>query len=72
MQGVASCDIKLENILVTDAMRPWPVVKLADFGLSTACGYGCNALGTVGTPNYMAPEVMLAGVSQQPYDAAVS
>jgi hypothetical protein len=50
-----------------------PIVKLADFGLSTECkvlGYARRD-GLVGTPTYFAPE-MLAGVAwQMQYDAKV-
>ncbi|CAK5280838.1 unnamed protein product [Mycena citricolor] len=50
-------DLKPENILLTD-QRP-PIVKIADFGLSKKAGEGVQLNSQVGTPMYMAPEVLL-------------
>jgi serine/threonine-protein kinase SRK2 len=57
-KGVANRDIKLENTLLADVHRP--LVKLADFGYSKHA-HQQSAPGTrVGTPAYLAPEVVLA------------
>jgi len=61
-------DLKLENVLV-DAQRTNAQsdllleVKLADFGLSKIVGEGLSeATSTVGSPRYIAPEVLQKGV----------
>eukprot|EP00253_Pinus_taeda_P015346 PITA_15346 len=56
--GVVHRDIKPENILRTSSGQ----LKLADFGLSTRFAKGQNLSGVVGTPSYIAPEV-LAGTT---------
>lgn len=66
MQGVASRDIKLENLLVT-AGGTYPIVKLCDFGLSARCIEGSRQEGICGTPIYLAPEA----IRGQPYNAKV-
>ncbi|KAL4190276.1 hypothetical protein AMTRI_Chr07g23910 [Amborella trichopoda] len=53
-RGVAHRDIKPENVLFDGRSR----LKLADFG-SADCFYGGSMRGVVGTPYYVAPEVLL-------------
>ena len=57
--GVCSRDIKLENTLL-DA-SPRPLVKLCDFGFSKDSNYHSAPTSRVGTPAYLAPEVIKAG-----------
>jgi serine/threonine protein kinase len=68
-QGVIHRDLKPENVLVAQTRRgPGGIalldVKIADFGLSKIVGEGFSeARSTVGSPRYMAPEVLAAGGS---------
>lgn len=57
--GVCSRDIKLENTLLDDSPRP--LVKLCDFGFSKDANYHSAPGSRVGTPAYLAPEVISAG-----------
>jgi serine/threonine-protein kinase SRK2 len=54
---VANRDLKLENTLL-DGARPLPMVKLADFGFSKADDMHSAPGSRVGTPAYLAPEVI--------------
>eukprot|EP00403_Amphidinium_massartii_P007666 CAMPEP_0178384274 /NCGR_PEP_ID=MMETSP0689_2-20121128/7431_1 /TAXON_ID=160604 /ORGANISM="Amphidinium massartii, Strain CS-259" /LENGTH=769 /DNA_ID=CAMNT_0020004517 /DNA_START=114 /DNA_END=2420 /DNA_ORIENTATION=- len=65
-QGIIHRDLKLENVLVASEKRQRPLVlykvKITDFGLSKAVGYGLSeACSTVGTQPYTAPEVLREG-----------
>ena len=61
-QSVAHRDLKLENALL-DGAEP-PGLKLCDFGYSKSSALHSQAKSTVGTPAYIAPEVL----RRQPYD----
>lgn len=65
------CACWLQNCLLMEAGGSLPIVKLADFGLSTRFRPGelCYD-GPVGTPLCMAPEVV-ASIDGRPYDAMV-
>ena len=69
MQGVANRDLKLENLLLDrdgrDGTRP--LLKICDFGYSKH-EMNSSAKTGVGTPVYMAPEVILG---DNKYDAKV-
>ncbi len=67
--GVANRDIKLENTLLDGSVRP--LVKLADFGFSKDENYQSAPGSRVGTPAYLAPEV-ITNVHGQSYDAKAS
>ncbi len=69
-QGVANRDIKLENTLLQDSSAQ-PLVKLADFGFSKDENYQSAPGSRVGTPAYLAPEV-ISNVQGQSYDAKAS
>ncbi|EFN57458.1 hypothetical protein CHLNCDRAFT_57249 [Chlorella variabilis] len=58
--GVSSRDIKLENTLLDGSPRP--LIKLADFGFSKDANQHSAPTSRVGTPAYLAPEV----ISNQP------
>ncbi|KAL4418722.1 hypothetical protein ABPG77_008593 [Micractinium sp. CCAP 211/92] len=58
--GVTSRDIKMENALLDGSERP--LIKLADFGFSKDSNAHSAPTSRVGTPAYLAPEV----VSNQP------
>lgn len=68
-QGVIHRDLKPENVLVARQRRGVGGiilldVKIADFGLSKFVGEGFSeAQSTVGSPRYMAPEVLASGGS---------
>jgi len=61
-QGVVHRDLKLENI-VLDGSQP-PQLKICDFGYSKSSLLHSQPKSTVGTPAYIAPEVL----SRQQYD----
>ncbi|MEM0354046.1 MAG: protein kinase [Thermoplasmata archaeon] len=50
-------DIKPENILIADKNKP--IIKLADFGLSTRINVGTQNYISCGTLEYSAPEILL-------------
>ena len=60
MQGVANRDLKLENTLLDGrpAPRHRPLLKICDFGYSKH-EMNSSAKTHVGTPIYMAPEIVL-------------
>jgi len=70
--SLALSSIKLGNLLINDKME----LKLADFGLATKLEFQGDRKHTVcGTPNYIAPEVILSsmglGVSGHSYEVDV-
>lgn len=68
-KGVANRDIKLENVLLQTGNR-LPLVKLCDFGYSKHEDWDSAPRSRVGTPDYMAPEVITT--SGNSYDAKMS
>ncbi|XP_022759690.1 calcium-dependent protein kinase 26-like [Durio zibethinus] len=61
--GIVHRDLKPENILLATKSSSSPI-KLADFGLATYIRQGQNLQGTVGSPFYIAPEVLTGGYNQ--------
>ncbi|XP_058481964.1 protein kinase D4 [Solea solea] len=54
---IAHCDLKPENVLLTSA-DAFPQVKLCDFGFARIIGEKSFRRSVVGTPAYLAPEVI--------------
>ncbi|KAL7206052.1 hypothetical protein ACSBR2_018883 [Camellia fascicularis] len=59
--GVVHRDIKPENILLTSCGQ----MKLADFGLAVRISNGQSLTGVVGSPAYVAPEVLSGEYSEK-------
>lgn len=59
--GVVHRDIKPENILLSTSGQ----IKLADFGLAVRISDGQNLSGVVGSPAYVAPEVLVGDYSEK-------
>nr|POE76916.1 serine/threonine-protein kinase pepkr2 [Quercus suber] len=59
--GVVHRDIKPENILLTSSGQ----MKLADFGLAMRVSNGQSLAGVVGSPAYVAPEVLIGQYSEK-------
>ncbi|GMY39115.1 serine/threonine-protein kinase PEPKR2-like [Fagus crenata] len=59
--GVVHRDIKPENILLTFSGQ----MKLADFGLAVRVSNGLSVAGVVGSPAYVAPEVLVGHYSEK-------
>ncbi|KPF41180.1 serine/threonine-protein kinase, partial [Rhizobium sp. AAP43] len=64
--GVTSRDIKLENTLLD--CSPRPLIKLSDFGFSKDTNVQSAPSSRVGTPAYLAPEVISNKPGETTYD----
>lgn len=68
--GVANRDIKLENLILTDAgMDGNVVLKISDFGCSKNLFNNSTPMSGVGTVGYIAPEIIIGGIA---YNAHVT
>ncbi|XP_056403319.1 serine/threonine-protein kinase D1 isoform X3 [Hyla sarda] len=56
-KNIVHCDLKPENVLLASA-DPFPQVKLCDFGFARIIGEKSFRRSVVGTPAYLAPEVL--------------
>uniref|UniRef100_A0A672F744 protein kinase C n=1 Tax=Salarias fasciatus TaxID=181472 RepID=A0A672F744_SALFA len=56
-KDIVHCDLKPENVLLASA-EPFPQVKLCDFGFARIIGEKSFRRSVVGTPAYLAPEVL--------------
>uniref|UniRef100_A0AAR2JCD2 Serine/threonine-protein kinase n=1 Tax=Pygocentrus nattereri TaxID=42514 RepID=A0AAR2JCD2_PYGNA len=56
-KNIVHCDLKPENVLLASA-EPFPQVKLCDFGFARIIGEKSFRRSVVGTPAYLAPEVL--------------
>ncbi|XP_075795368.1 serine/threonine-protein kinase D1-like isoform X1 [Pelodiscus sinensis] len=56
-QNIVHCDLKPENVLLTSD-EPYPQVKLCDFGFARIIEESSFRRSVVGTPAYLAPEVL--------------
>lgn len=65
-QGVCHRDLKLENTLLDG--KPSPRLKICDFGYSKSALFDSQPKSTVGTPAYIAPEVL----SRKQYDGEIA
>ncbi|GFP97751.1 calcium-dependent protein kinase 29 [Phtheirospermum japonicum] len=63
-KGIVHRDLKPENILLVSRSSSSSPIKLADFGLATHIEPGQTLHGTVGSPFYIAPEVLGGGYNQ--------
>ncbi|KAF8494633.1 kinase-like protein [Russula emetica] len=68
-KGITHRDLKPENVLLTKDDPP--VVKVADFGLAKVVDSLTMLRTMCGTPNYLAPEVVMEGVRIKGYDHLV-
>ncbi|KAH7388336.1 hypothetical protein KP509_16G070700 [Ceratopteris richardii] len=65
-QQICHRDLKLENVLLDDS--PAPRLKICDFGYSKSSVLHSQPKSTVGTPAYIAPEVL----SKKEYDGRIA
>jgi len=57
-QDIAHCDLKPENVLLSSGETDFPQTKLCDFGYARFIGENTFRKTIVGTPAYLAPEVL--------------
>ncbi|CAD5207919.1 unnamed protein product [Bursaphelenchus okinawaensis] len=58
-RAIAHCDLKPENVLLSDLSSSYPQTKLCDFGYARFIGDAQFRKTIVGTPAYMAPELLM-------------
>ncbi|VDM61649.1 unnamed protein product [Angiostrongylus costaricensis] len=58
-QGIAHCDLKPENVLLSEMNTNFPQTKICDFGYARFIGESQFRKTIVGTPAYLPPEVLL-------------
>jgi len=55
---IVHCDLKPENVLILSFGDNFPLIKLCDFGFARIIGEKSFRTSVVGTPAYLAPEVL--------------
>ncbi|XP_014670843.1 PREDICTED: serine/threonine-protein kinase D1-like [Priapulus caudatus] len=56
--NIVHCDLKPENVLLSSTTSEFPQIKLCDFGFARIIGEKSFRRSVVGTPAYLAPEVL--------------
>ena len=59
LQNIAHCDLKPENVLLVERRSQFPQIKLCDFGFAKIIEENSFRKSLVGTPAYLAPEVVM-------------
>lgn len=57
-KNIAHCDLKPENVLLVERRSQFPQIKLCDFGFAKIIEENSFRSSLVGTPAYLAPEVV--------------
>lgn len=57
-KNIAHCDLKPENVLLVESRSQFPQIKLCDFGFAKIIEENSFRSSLVGTPAYLAPEVV--------------
>lgn len=52
-------DIKPDNMMMIEGDMDFPIIKLIDFGTSLTFTPGDRFKSKIGTPTYMAPEILV-------------
>ncbi|KAE8538264.1 hypothetical protein D1P53_005604 [Cryptococcus gattii VGV] len=70
-KGITHRDLKPENILLTKEHEGTRIVKIADFGLAKMIHTNTMLVSMVGTPQYLAPEIVMQTDQQPGYENVV-
>ncbi|WVN85958.1 uncharacterized protein L203_101116 [Cryptococcus depauperatus CBS 7841] len=70
-KGITHRDLKPENILLSKGDNGCPKIKVADFGLAKMIHTNTMLVSMVGTPQYLAPEVVMQTKQQPGYENVV-
>ncbi|OWT40182.1 CAMK/RAD53 protein kinase [Cryptococcus neoformans Bt1] len=70
-KGITHRDLKPENILLTKEHEGARIVKIADFGLAKMIHTNTMLVSMVGTPQYLAPEIVMQTDQQPGYENVV-
>ncbi|KIR31834.1 CAMK protein kinase, partial [Cryptococcus deuterogattii MMRL2647] len=70
-KGITHRDLKPENILLTKEHEGTRIVKIADFGLAKMIHTNTMLVSMVGTPQYLAPEIVMQTDQRPGYENVV-